>query len=491
MKALKKLMRQLATLAVLAGIVGGGYYAYTYYNTDAQADEQQELLTVQPEVRDITVTVTATGVLQPVRIVEVKSKASGEIIDMPVETGDYLEKGQLIAQVDTRILSQELKQAEADHQSADTRLKIAQRQYDRALDLHGQDLISVNDLETSEQNYTNAEAQLLRAEASLELARDYLEDATVTAPVSGTVIAKTVEEGQVITSSMSNVSGGTTLVKMADLSELEIRTLVDEIDVGRVRPGLVVDSTVEAYPEIEFQGAVLKIEPQSVVQQSVTTFPVLSRIDNSNGLLLPGMNADVNIVIDQRHGVLVVPNEAVRSLQDAHQVANLLGLGLAGNGRNLVAGDGGVLGSLLRDPAASNARSSASAETTSSAASSQPGEPRDGALGPRAIPAAYEGGEESDFEIDVYADIEDVREPTGAVFVLGADGTLSMRPILAGINDWEFTEIQAGLNGDEELVILPSTSLLRSQEAMRERFGGGSVIPGMSGGGPGGRRMGG
>jgi HlyD family secretion protein len=482
MKALKKLMRQLATLAVLAGIVGGGYYAYTYYNTDAQADEQQELLTVQPEVRDITVTVTATGVLQPVRIVEVKSKASGEIIDMPVEMGDYLEKGQLIAQVDTRILSQELKQAEADHQSADTRLKIAQRQYDRALDLHGQDLISVNDLETSEQNYTNAEAQLLRAEASLELARDYLEDATVTAPVSGTVIAKTVEEGQVITSSMSNVSGGTTLVKMADLSELEIRILVDEIDVGRVRPGLVVDSTVEAYPEIQFQGAVLKIEPQSVVQQSVTTFPVLSRIDNSNGLLLPGMNADVNIVIDQRHGVLVVPNEAVRSLQDAYQVADLLGLGLAVNGRNLVAGDGGVLGSLLRDPAASNARSSGS---------SQPDDSPDGALRPKALPAAYEDDGESDFEIDVYADVEDVAAPTGAVFVLGADGTLSMRPILAGINDWEFTEVQAGLSGDEEIVILPSTSLLRSQQALRDRFSGGSVIPGMSGGGPGGRRMGG
>jgi len=487
MKALKKLMRKLATLVVLAGLVGGGYYAYTYYNADTQADEQEALLTVQAEIRDITVTVTATGVLQPVRIVEVKSKASGEIINMPVEMGDYLERGQLIAQVDTRILTQELKQAEADHQSADTRLKIAQRQYDRALDLHGQDLISVNDLETSEQNFTNAEAQLLRAEASLELARDYLEDATVTAPVSGTVIAKTVEEGQVITSSMSNVSGGTTLVKMADLSELEIRTLVDEIDIGRVRPGLVVDSTVEAYPEVEFQGAVIKIEPQSVVQQSVTTFPVLSRIDNSNGLLLPGMNADVNIVIDQRHGVLVIPNEAVRSLQDAHQVADLLGLGSAGNGRDLVAGEGGVLGSLLRDPATSNARSQVS---------TQPDEPANGALRPKAIPAAYEGADEGDFEsegegdleVNAKADLGDVSEPTGAVFVLGADGTLTLRPILAGINDWEFTEIQAGLTGEEQIVILPSTSLLRSQEEMRERFSSRSTIPGMSGGGPGGRR---
>ncbi len=466
MKALRKLIRKLATLAALVSLVGGGYYAYTY----AQADEQEVLLTVQAEVRDITVTVTATGVLQPVRIVEVKSKASGEIIDMPVEMGDYVEKGQLIAQVDIRILSQELKQAEADHQSADTRLKIAQRQYDRALDLHGQDLISVNDLEASEQSYTNAEAQLLRAEASLELAIEWLKDATVTAPISGTVIAKTVEEGQIITSSMSNVSGGTTLVKMADLSELEIRTLVDEIDVGRVGPGLVVDSTVEAYPDMQFRGAVIKIEPQAVVQQSVTTFPVLSRIDNSHGLLLPGMNADVNIVIDQRYEVLAVPNEAVRSLQDAHQVADLLGLGSAGNGRNLVAGEGGVLGSLLRDPAASNARSPGS---------SQPDESSDGALGPKVVPAAYLGDIESDFEIDVWPDVGNIPEPTGAVFVLGADGTLSLQPILAGINDWEFTEVRAGLNGDEQIVILPSTSLLRSQQELRDRFSSRSAVPGM------------
>ena len=483
MKALVKLMRKLATLAVLAGIVGGGYYAYTYYNADAQAAEQEELLTVQAEVRDITVTVTATGVLQPVRIVEVKSKASGEIIDMPVEMGDYVERGQIIAQIDIRILSQELKQAEADHQSADTRLQIAQRQYDRALDLHEQDLISVNDLETSEQNYTNAEAQLLRAEASLELATEYLEDATVTAPISGTVIAKTVEEGQIISSSMSNVSGGTTLVKMADLSELQIRTLVDEIDIGKVMPGLVVNSTVEAYPDMQFRGAVIKIEPQAVVQQSVTTFPVLSRIDNSDGLLLPGMNTDVNIVIDQRFGVLAVPNEAVRSLQDAHQVADLLGLGSAGNGRSLVVGEGGVLGSLLRDPATSNAQSPQSPQ------SPQPFGSASGAPRGEVLRAAYVANDETDPGSDAWPDADTAAEPTGAVFVLDADGFLSVRPVVAGLNDWEFTEIQAGLTGEEQIVILPSTSLLRSQQELRDRFSGGSVIPGMSGGGPGGGRM--
>ena len=116
MKALKKLMRKLATLAVLAGLVGGGYYAYTYYNAEEVEEGLGELPTVVAEVRDITVSVSATGVLEPIRIVEVKSRASGEILEMPVAMGDIVERGQLLVQDDTRILDQEFKQADADLQ---------------------------------------------------------------------------------------------------------------------------------------------------------------------------------------------------------------------------------------------------------------------------------------------------------------------------------------------------------------------------------------
>jgi len=313
-------LKSLGKLAVFIGIAVGGYYAYTYYNAEEVEEGLGELPTAVVEVRDITVSVSATGVLEPIKVVEVKSRASGEILQMPVEMGDIVERGQLLAQVDTRILDQEFKQADADLQSAITRKEIAERQYLRAQDLHQQDLISENDLEASEQNATNAQATLLRSEASLQLARERLEDATVTAPITGTIISKAVEEGVIITSSTSNVSGGTTLVRMADLSRLQIRTLVDEIDIGKVLAELEVESTVEAFPDRTFTGAVMKIEPQAVVQQSVTTFPVLSFVDNSDGMLLPGMNADVNIIIHRRPGVLAVPNEAVKTPEDAAQI---------------------------------------------------------------------------------------------------------------------------------------------------------------------------
>jgi hypothetical protein len=146
-----------------------------------------------------------------------------------------------------------------------------------------------------------------------------------------------------------------------------------------------------------------------------------------------------------------------------------------------VAGEGGVMGSLLREPVTSDARSSQPAAPSGSTTA---------ASGARVVPAAYEEDAAGDFEVDVYPDAGDASEPTGAVFVIGNDGTIFLQPILAGISDWEFTEIQAGLTGNEQIVILPSTSLLRSQEELRDRFNSRSAIPGMSGGG-GGRRMGG
>ena len=451
MKALKKLLATTFKLVIFIGVIGGGYYAYQRYTTEIEEEELGELPTVIAAVRDITVSVSATGILQPVKIVEIKSKASGEILEMPVEMGDFLEAGALIAQIDTRILDQELKQVGADYESAEIRLQIAQRQFVRAEALHAEDLISENDFETSKQNFTSAESQFIRAEASLELARERLEDTTVTAPISGTIIAKTVEQGQIIASSTNNVSGGTVLIQMADLSELEIRTLVDEIDIGNVKAGLRIESMVEAFANLNFEGEVMKIEPQAVVQQSVTTFPVLSRIDNSGGLLLPGMNADVSIIIKERSNVLTVSNEAVRSPEDAREVIQLLGLDAPVD----------VLQSSLVT----------SLENPTQPASSSMRKPGDLANGNS--DNGYADSREIVTKAQSAGDISgdnDSRQEPAVVFVFDIDGRFRAREIVTGVRDWETSEVLAGLEEGEELVLLPSTSLLRSQQDIRDRF---------------------
>src|SRR5690625_7030189 len=118
----------------------------------------------------------------------------------------------------------------------------------------------------------------------------------------------------------------TTLLEMADLSQMHVRTLVDEVDVGKIVPGLSARVTVSAYPNRVFVGEVLKIEPQAVVEQNVTMFPVLIQLDNRDGLLKPGMNAEIAVEIARREGVVTVPNAAVVSMRDATPAGLVLGL---------------------------------------------------------------------------------------------------------------------------------------------------------------------
>ena len=238
---------------------------------------------------------------------------------------------------------------------------------------------------------------------------------------------------------------------MADLSELEIRTLVDEIDIGDVKAGLRIESTVEAFANMGFEGEVMKIEPQAVVQQSVTTFPVLSRIDNSHSLLLPGMNADVSIIIQERSNVLTVSNEAVRSPEDAREVIQLLGLDAPVD----------VLQSSLVT----------SLENPTQPASASMREPGDLANGNS--DNGHADSRETVTKAHPVGDISgdnDSRQEPAVVFVLDIDGRFHAREIVTGVRDWETSEVLAGLEEGEELVLLPSTSLLRSQQDIRDRF---------------------
>ena len=127
------------------------------------------------------------------------------------------------------------------------------------------------------------------------------------APVVGTIIEKPVSIGQVIASASTSASGGTTILKMADLAKVRVRALVNESDIGQIRAGLPARVTVDAYPDRPFVGTVEKVEPQAVVQQSVTMFPVLVSLSNEAGLLKPGMNGEVSVEISRRENVLAVP----------------------------------------------------------------------------------------------------------------------------------------------------------------------------------------
>jgi HlyD family secretion protein len=278
------------------------------------------------EHRSIVVAVRAAGNVQPDTVVEVKSKASGEILQMMAETGQDVTRGQLLVQVDQRTPRNTLAQAEAQLEVAQARLTNAESQKRRSDELFKSASITEQEHEQAVLAVANAKADVVSAQVNVENARIAMDDTDVRAPISGTVIAKNVERGQVISSPTRDVGGGTVLLTMADLNLVQVRALVDETDIGKVRAGLRANVTVDAYPNQPFQGEVLKIEPQAETQQNVTMFPVLVRIENRNGLLKPGMNADVEIQVGRRDSVLSVPNAALRTQRDVNSAAQVLGI---------------------------------------------------------------------------------------------------------------------------------------------------------------------
>jgi HlyD family secretion protein len=276
--------------------------------------------------RDISQTVEATGTVQAIEVVEIKSKASGQILQMPVEIGSVVKTGDLLVQIDPLTVRNQYAQALAAEQAAAAQVQVTTTQKQRADELLSREAMTATDHESAVLAAANALAALARAKSDLQIAKQALDDATVRAPSNGTVIEQDVTKGMVITSATSSPSGGTTILKMADLNRIEMNALVGETDIGNLRPGMNARVTVDAFPNHPFAGKVIKIEPQAVIQQSVTMFPVLVAIDNENGQLLPGMNGEVTMDIASRTQVLAVPLDAIRTMRELPTIAVSLGL---------------------------------------------------------------------------------------------------------------------------------------------------------------------
>ncbi len=413
-----------------------------------------ELVTV--ERRDLEIRAEAAGLIEPVRIVEVKSKVGGELMQMGVETGDEVPQGAVIATIDPRDVRNSLEQAEADLGLSKARVESAAAQRRRAERLAKAGLLSAQDLETTQLEETNARAQLLKAQTNVELAREKAGDVTIRSPITGTVIEKTVEQGQIIASASGNVSGGTTLVKMADLATVQARALVDEVDIGRIRAGQPAQVTVEAYPGRTFQGEVAKIEPQAVVEQNVTMFPVLVRLPNPESLLKPGMNAEIGIAIANRSDVVAIPNGAITSVREAPAAAAALGLEEDQVRTQLAS---------LREQRGGGGRGA------------QPGQRRNGAGGG----ASRAGGGSGDSR-------------PGVVFVQGKSGP-EPRFVMLGLSDWDYTEVLRGLEPGTSIYLISVARLQQQQQQfadrMRQRSGAGILGGGGGGQGGGGQRSGG
>jgi len=309
----------------LVALVTGAILSGCGKKDATQAENRRNTLVTVPVKRQTMVTdVTSTGRIEPIRQVQIRSKASGKILRLPVETGDVVQAGALLAQVDTTEAATQVRQKRADLDFQRAQLTIAEAKARRDAELLQQGMISKDQYDQSQLEYARIRSVLISTGAALESAEERLRETIVRAPMRGTILEKKVEEGQVITSATSGVSEGTMLLRMADLTSMQVRVLMDQTDFGKIRPGQDATIVADAYRNQKFDGRVVKIEPQSTRERDVTYFPVLIEIDNREGLLLPGMDCTVNIHVSRLENVLTVSTDAVVALDDAEKIAPLL-----------------------------------------------------------------------------------------------------------------------------------------------------------------------
>jgi HlyD family secretion protein len=305
--------------------------------------------------RDLNLTAEATGVIEPVEIVDIKSKAAGQVTEVAVESGSEVRRGDLLVRIDPREVEQRYNQAKASRDAAKARYEFALANRERNRKLFEERVLSQMEYQQGASDSASAATSLLSADAALSIAEQQREDVTIRAPIDGTITEKLIAAGAVIQSSTSGNSAGTNLLRMADLTRVRIRASFNETDIANVRVGLPVDVRVDAFPDETFVGELTKIEPIATVQQSVTMFPVQIAIDNADRRLKPGMNAEVSVKVAEVYDVLAVPSDAIRTTREAAYAAGLLKLHpdtvtkqveaqvatLTGMGAGPVNGDGG------------------------------------------------------------------------------------------------------------------------------------------------------
>lgn len=415
---MKKIFAAVAVIVVVAVI----YYLWRPFESAENGSNGATRTSTSVIKRgNLTIAVNSTGVVEPILTVDLKSKASGEIIELPIEEGDIVEEGQLIARLDATTTKNAYDQAVADLEVARSSLSLAIKETKRQQELYDQGLISELQYENALLEKERANSNLVKAEVNLEDSKERLSDTVIRSPIDGIVLKKYVENGQIIASGISAVSGGTIIATVADLSRAYIKTAVDEVDIGQITPDQRATIIAESYPDREFSGEVIRIHPLAREEQNVTTFDVTIEVDNSERLLMAGMNASVEIIAGFKENILLVPREA---LTDVRSLSRMMGGPPGGSNRE----------GMMRMAGGGRGHSP--------------------------------GGDGKK------------KNPTKMVIVTN-DGQQEPRQIEIGMSNFEMAEVLSGLSeGDTVLTTITSKALL-DREAFMERMRRWSRIPGM------------
>lgn len=274
--------------------------------------------------------VEATGTIKPVQTVEIGAQVSGMIKEVYVDYNSHVKKGQLLAQIDTSLFQAQVDQAQATLAVKQANYKKYRNQtaykkatYARYQKLYNQGYVSKDSLESAKTDYNvnlaetaSTRADIQQASATLRNNLANLRYCRIVSPVDGVVISKNVEVGQTVASSFQTP----TLFEVAqDLTKMRIEASVSEADIGKVKQGQEVDYTLDGYPDKIFKGVVSQVRLASTTTNNVVTYTVVVDVNNPDGILIPGMTANIEIITNKKENILTVPHAALKFVPQNHK----------------------------------------------------------------------------------------------------------------------------------------------------------------------------
>ncbi len=288
----------VALIAIVAWLMSGG-----------KKEEKVEFETAKVQKQNISTSITATGTIEPVTSVTVGTQVSGIVSKLYVDYNSIVKKGQVIAELDKTNLISELNTAKANLASAQSTLNYETANYNRYKTLFEKGLVSADDYENAQLTFRKAQQQVNTSRESVQKAQTNLGYATITSPIDGVVLSKSVEEGQTVAASFNTPE----LFTIAqDLTDMRVIADIDEADIGGVKEGQRVTFTVDAFPDDRFEGAVTQVRQQATTSSNVVTYEVVISAPNQDLKLKPGLTANVTIFTLEKNDVLAVPAKALR-----------------------------------------------------------------------------------------------------------------------------------------------------------------------------------
>ncbi len=293
------------TIAVVAVIIIVGIVKCS----GGKKEEKISFDTAKVMKTNIQTSITATGTIEPVTSVTVGTQVSGIVSHLYVDYNSVVKKGQVIAELDRTNLISELNTAKANLSSAQSSLNYQLSNYNRYKELHEKGLVSADEFESARLQYLQAKEQVNTSKESLQRAQTNLGYATITSPIDGVILSKSVEEGQTVAASFNTPE---LFVIAQDLTNMRVIADIDEADIGGVKEGQRVSFTVDAFPDDHFEGQVTQVRQQATTESNVVTYEVVISAPNKDLKLKPGLTANVTIYTLEKNDVLAAPAKALR-----------------------------------------------------------------------------------------------------------------------------------------------------------------------------------